>query len=77
MHIVRYRFDNVADDGCLFRGGQDKIGNKRSPRPNALNVPLGFWIWLSDADNQVHRAGATGSYGAPYGPTLTRAIVPV
>jgi integrase len=50
MPILRYRYDNPVEDGYLFRGGKNKIGDKRSrrlARPlrellNDLNVPVGF-----------------------------------
>ena len=48
--VLRYRHENPAEDGYLFRGGKNKIGDKRSPRLarpfreilNDLQVPAGF-----------------------------------
>jgi integrase len=48
--ILRYRYENALDDGYLFRGGHNKIGDKRSPRLarpfrellNDLGEPAGF-----------------------------------
>ena len=50
MPILRARYANALEDGYLFRGGQNKIGDKRSPRLarpfrellNDLDVPAGF-----------------------------------
>jgi integrase len=50
MPILRDRYENATEDGYLFRGGKNKIGDKRSPRLarpfreilNDLDVPPGF-----------------------------------
>ena len=50
MPILQDRYENAAEDGYLFRGGKNKIGDKRSPRLarpfrellNDLHVPAGF-----------------------------------
>ena len=50
MPTLRYRYENALEDGYLFRGGKNKIGDKRSPRLarpfrvllNDLDVPAGF-----------------------------------
>jgi integrase len=50
MPILRDRYKNALGDGYLFRGGKNKIGDKRSPRLarpfrallNDLDVPAGF-----------------------------------
>lgn len=50
LPILLYRYANALEDGYLFRGGQNKIGDKRSPRLarpfrellNDLGVPAGF-----------------------------------
>lgn len=48
--ILRRRYQNPEEDGYFFRGGKNKIGDKRSPRLgrpfreilNSLNVPRGY-----------------------------------
>ncbi len=50
MPILRHRYDNPVEDGYLFRGGKNKIGDKRSPRLarpfreilNDFHVPPGY-----------------------------------
>ena len=50
MPVLRDRYENALEDGYLFRGGTNKIGDKRSPRLarpfrellNDLNVPAGY-----------------------------------
>jgi integrase len=50
LPILQNRYKNPVEDGYLFRGGKNKIGDKRSPRLarpfrellNELNVPAGF-----------------------------------
>ncbi|MGD0109121.1 MAG: hypothetical protein ABSC06_34565, partial [Rhodopila sp.] len=50
MTILRHRNQNPTDDGYLFRGGKNQIGDKRSPRLarpfrqvlDAFNVPPGY-----------------------------------
>ncbi len=50
MPILRDRYANALEDGYLFRGGKNKIGDKRSPRLarpfrdvlNDLQVPAGY-----------------------------------
>jgi integrase len=50
MPILRHRYAHPVEDGYLFRGGKNKIGDKRSPRLarpfrellNDLRVPPGY-----------------------------------
>jgi integrase len=50
MPILRHRYEHPVEDGYLFRGGKNKIGDKRSPRLarpfrellNDLRVPPGY-----------------------------------
>ena len=50
MPILQDRYANALEDGYLFRGGKNKIGDKRSPRLarpfreilNDLQVPAGY-----------------------------------
>jgi integrase len=50
MTILRDRYESPTDEGYLFRGGKNKIGDKRSPRlarpfrelVNDLDIPPGY-----------------------------------
>jgi integrase len=50
LPILRYRHKHPVEDGYLFRGGKNKIGDKRSPRLarpfrellNELQIPAGY-----------------------------------